>query len=316
MAGGEAAKNSGELGEKIVARLLEMFGWIMPDSGVTINCVRRKIHGNDNKTRVKHGIDYVYQYKSNLIDNTRQDVLVSVKCRDKYPVTESGVKSKFKEFYEDIFTAAECYPSSDLSKRRIQGTKARKIDGVIFWIDRNDGDGTKYNALIDKLDNIRVTETTALESLTLVDNKRAQFLYEAISFAYREYGKENVEYFYLDSGLNNSSIDKRYSGKQLPVEYISSSVIPFSVNVDGNTKLLLLTEEPFDENYLKRLISLAHSFTRDLSSEVVIVFPDYHDMNHRDIVRNAFSSFSSDDFIKKITLKKMNTDFRDGVLNE
>lgn len=313
MAGGEAAKNSGELGEKIVARLLEMFGWIMPDSGVSIKCVLNKKHGNENKSKLKHGIDNVYQYKSNLIDNTRQDVLISVKCRDKYPATESGVKSKFKEFYEDLSTAAECYPSSELFKRKINGTKARKRDGVIFWIDRNDGDGSEYLSLLDKLNNIRVEETSALDSLTLVDNKRAQFLFESISFVYKEYGQENVEYFYIDTGLNNSSIDKVYSGKQLPMEYISSPIIPFSVSVNGNKTLLLVTEELFDENYLKRLISLAQSFTRDWSSEVVLVFPDYHDMHHKDAVRNAYSSFSSDEFIKKIKLKKLYPDFRDGV---
>ncbi|MEW4972700.1 hypothetical protein ABRY75_16150 [Bacillus stercoris] len=313
MAGGEGAKNSGELGEKIVARLLEMFGWIKPDSGVTIKCIRSKKHGNETKSRLKHGIDNVYQYKSNLIDNTRQDVLVSVKCRDKYPATEVGIKSKFREFYEDLSAAAECYPSSDLFKRRIKGTKARKIDGVIFWIDRNASEGTEYIGLLDKLDNVRVTETSALDSLTLVDNKRAQFLFEAISFAHQEYGEKNVEYFYLDSGLNNSSIDKIYSGKQLPLEYISSPVIPFSININGNKTLLLVTEELFDENYLKRLIGLAQSFTRDWSSEVVIVFPDYHDLHHKDAVGNAYSSFSSEEFIEKIKLKKLNPDFRDGV---
>ncbi|MED1044792.1 hypothetical protein P4T54_09740 [Bacillus mycoides] len=313
MAGGEAAKNSGELGEKIVHRLLEMFGWIMPDSGISIKCVHNKKHGDENKSKLKHGIDNVYQYKSYLIDNTRQDVLISVKCRDKYPTTEKGVKSKFKEFYEDLSTAAECYPGSELYKRRIKGTKTRKIDGVIFWIDRNDRDGTENISLIDKLDNIRVVETPALDSLTLVDNKRAQFLFEAISFIYKEYGEGNVKCFYLDTGLNNSSIEREYFGKQLPIEYISSPILPFAVEVNGSKTLVLVTEEPFDENYLKRLIGLAHSFTRNFTGKVVIVFPDYHDMHHKDAVGNAYRSFSSEEFVKKIVLKKLNPDFRDGV---
>lgn len=313
MAGGEAAKDSGELGEKVVARLLEMFGWVSPDTGVTINCVRSKNHGDGEKLRTKHGIDNVYQYKSSLIDNTRQDVLISVKCRDKYPVTDKGAKSKFKEFYEDLSSASECYPSSDVYKRKIPGTKARKIDGVVFWIDRNNGVGTERISILEKIENIRLTETSALDSITLVDNNRAQFLFEALTYVYQKYGRDNVEFFYLDSGLNNSSVERIYSGKLLPVEYISSSILPFYVNIDGNTTFLLLTEEPFDENYLKRLISLAHSFTRELSSEVMIVFPDYNDMNHKEAVRNAYSSFSSDEFIKKIKLEKLNPDFRDGV---
>lgn len=316
MAGGEKAKSSGEYGEKIVKRLLEMFGWTMADSGVTIKCVRTKKHSDKDNTRIKHGIDYVYQYKSKLIDNTRQDVLISVKCRDKYPTTSKGVKSKFKEFYEDIYRAAECYPSSDLYKRKIQGTKSRKIDGVIFWIDRNSNTNTEYNSLVDGLGNIRLPDTTGVESLSLVDNKRAQFLYESINFVFQEYGKENVEFFYLDTGLNNSSLDKIYSGKEMPIEYISTSILPFLANVNGNTTFILVTEEPFNENYLKRLISLSHLFTRELSSEVMIVFQDYHDMEHSEAVRDAFNSFSSEEYIKKIKIRKMHFDFRDGVFNE
>lgn len=313
MAGGENAKNSGEFGEKIVDRLLKMFGWVSVDSGVTIKCVQSKIHGNESNSRLKHGIDNVYQYKSNLIDNTRQEVLISVKCRDKYPSTENGVKSKFKEFYYDLSIAAECYPSSELSKRKINGTKSRKTDGVIFWIDRNPQDSSEYFSIIEKLDNIRLDETNALDSVTLIDNKRAQFLYESISFVYKEYGEENVSFFYLDTGLNNSSMDKIYSGNQLPLEYLSSSILPFNVVDNGKESLVLVTEELFDENYLKRLISLAQSFTRDFSSEVVIVFPDYHDMNHKEAIRNAFSPFTSKKFIDKVKVKKLNPDFRDGV---
>ena len=99
MAGGEKAKSSGEYGEQIVKNILELMGWNNANSGVTVPCVHKEKHKKENsKEPQKHGIDYVYTYKSQLRDATKQDVLVSVKCRDGYPATDSGVKSKFKEF--------------------------------------------------------------------------------------------------------------------------------------------------------------------------------------------------------------------------
>ena len=79
MAGGEKAKSSGEYGEQIVKNILDMMGWNNANSGVTVPCVHKEKHKRENsKESQKHGIDYVYTYKSQLRDATKQDVLVSV----------------------------------------------------------------------------------------------------------------------------------------------------------------------------------------------------------------------------------------------
>lgn len=79
MAGGEKAKSSGEYGEQIVKNILELMGWNNANSGVTVPCVHKEKHKKENsKEPQKHGIDYVYTYKSQLRDATKQDVLVKV----------------------------------------------------------------------------------------------------------------------------------------------------------------------------------------------------------------------------------------------
>lgn len=81
MAGGEKAKSSGEYGEKIVKNLLELFGWKNCNSGVTVPCVYQETHKKKGSEKSeKHGIDYVFQYKSPLRDATKHDVLISVDC--------------------------------------------------------------------------------------------------------------------------------------------------------------------------------------------------------------------------------------------
>ena len=79
MAGGEKAKSSGEYGEQIVKNILELMGWNNANSGVTVPCVHKEKHKKENsKEPQKHGIDYVYTYKSQLRDATKQDVLVPI----------------------------------------------------------------------------------------------------------------------------------------------------------------------------------------------------------------------------------------------
>ena len=148
MAGGEKAKSSGEYGEKIVKNLLELFGWKNCNSGVTVPCVYQETHKKKGSEKSeKHGIDYVFQYKSPLRDATKHDVLISVKCRDGYPKTEDGIKSKFKEFLVDIAFASECYPACEISKRKIAATNKKIYSSLIFWIDRNRNDGREKEIL-------------------------------------------------------------------------------------------------------------------------------------------------------------------------
>jgi len=313
MAGGEKAKSSGEYGEKIVGNLLKLIGWDALDDGVTVQCIHNEAHSTDSKSSAKHGIDYVYQYKSPLRDSTRQDILISVKCRDGYPKKEKTIREKFKEFYVDLVSAAECYPASDPYRRKMPNIKRRSHSGVIFWIDRNRDDGKEYISIIENLITMRLQENNALESVALIDNDRAQFLYESINFVNNKFGRENVEFFYIDTGLNNSNLVKLYSGTSMPVEYISSDIIPLHV-VSGETKILfLIVKDSFDKDYLKRLIGLAQDITRTWANEIVIAFPDYNQFEHKQLCNDAKLEFDDNKFTRNISVTTYKPDFRDEV---
>ena len=95
------------------------------------------------------------------------------------------------------------------------------------------------------------------ETIALVDNKRAQFLYQLLSYTRSKYGKENVEFFYIDTGLNNSSIQRVYRGKEMPYEYVNSNVIPLAISNGDEKRLFIGVAESFCKEYLERLIGLA-----------------------------------------------------------
>lgn len=131
MAGGEKAKSSGEYGEQIVKIFLIWWDGVMQIVEWRYHVyIKKNIKRKNSKESQKHGIDYVYTYKSQLRDAIKQDVLVSVKCRDGYPVTDSGIKSKFKEFVLDLAYAMECYPACELAKKKIPNTDKEGYIGI------------------------------------------------------------------------------------------------------------------------------------------------------------------------------------------
>ncbi len=313
MAGGEKAKSSGEYGERIVRNVLTLIGWDELDDGVTVDCVHSEAHSKDGKNSSKHGIDYIYQYKSNLRDSTRQDILISVKCRQSYPVKEATVREHFREYYTDLVMAAECYPSSKPYQRKIPNTKKRSHSGIIFWIDRSRDDEKQYENIVEKVVNIRLQENNFLESVALIDNARAQFLYESLTYVNKQFGEENVEFYYIDTGLNNSNLNRLYSGKSMPVEYICSDIIPLHVTKNDNKILYLIVRERFDKDTLKRLIGLAQDITKNWATEVIISFPDYNEFEHRQFCNDAILEFDDNKFTKIISVTTYKPDFRDEV---
>lgn len=315
MAGGEKAKSSGEYGEQIVKNILDMMGWSNANNGVTVPCVHKEKHKKENvKETQKHGIDYVYTYKSQLRDATKQDVLVSVKCRDGYPATENGIKNKFKEFVQDLAYAMECYPACELARKKITNTDKKVMSGLIFWIDRNREDGRENESVVDKIGNFYMNQECSYDTIALIDNKRAQFLYQLLSYAHAKYGKKNVEFFYIDTGLNNSSLQRVYRGKEMPYEYINSNVIPLAISDGDQKKLFIGVADSYCKEYLERLIGLALELTSTWATRVTIAFPDYNSFEHNDEVVTVKSSFENVDFVKNIEVITYKPDFRDEVI--
>ena len=248
-----------------------------------------------------------------LRDSTRQDILISVKCRDGYPKKEQTKRDKFKEFYDDIVSAAECYPSSTPYQRKIPNTTKRVNSGVIFWIDRNREDERQYESVVGDLTNIRLPEQSVLETISLIDNNRAQFLYEALTFVNSRYGKEKVEFYYIDTGLNNTSLEKQYSGKVLPVEYLNADIIPFYIE-DGETKIFyIIVKDIFEKDMFKRLIGLTQDVTKIWANKIIIAFPDYNEFEHKQEVNDAIFEFEDKKFASLINVVTYKPDFRDEV---
>jgi len=301
---GEKSKKRGEFGEDIVESLLNMIGWKTVFTGHDFECIRPIEHSISTKERSSHGVDFISKYDCPLFNNRQQFVLVSSKYNDEYL---SNPTNKLKSHLADIANTLECFKKSSLRNKLISFGKEYNYTGVIFWLDN----GAKYDDLFERLTDFRVDDDLDFDSVYLVDNKRADFLYKTIMFADNFFADKKIEFLIPNTGYNNTMKARKTSTLILPVQYINSSVLPFKVIQRQMTEILVLNViDSFEEEYLKRLISLAQKLTEGWGNEVFILFPEYNKDKYEDIVKRVKLEFQDQSFVSKIKVETFNPDFR------
>lgn len=307
---GEWSKKVGETGEKIVGEFLRTIGWGAAQAGVELSCVRSEVHKIDGHARRTHGIDYLLANRSPLVDGLSQNLIVSVKFSAvPYP---GNPRQKFKEHFSDLAHTIECFKNSAARQNLLQSVKgvSRTQDiGVLVWINN---DRESEGDVIKQLERILLPDTLNYEAIYIVDNKRAQFVFDSVNYAKRIGNSCDVEFFYPDTGKNINPLCKSKHGPMLPPEYINSSVLAFRIADHASDKrvLLLSTVERFSESGLKRLLGLAQDLSQGWCSKVIITFPDYDVLHHANVVQLAKNSFSNTEFVNIAEVHCYEDDFR------
>ena len=144
---GEWSKTVGEFGEETVEKFLKLIGWNNIPKGLQFPCRNPKKHSKKGN-RKTHGIDFYKVYKSQFVDNMLVNVAISVKFTSKpYP---NYPNSKFKEYYEDIIFAIECFNKNaekiEINKNFNNYDSIKNV-GIIFWLSNSD---ETYDDLIQK----------------------------------------------------------------------------------------------------------------------------------------------------------------------
>jgi hypothetical protein len=298
---GEISKKRGEFGEMVVEQLLRIIGWDNPLTGREIECHKPLDHSISTKDRKDHGVDFVYQYACPLFSDTQQFVLVSSKYNDSYP---SSPGTKFKSHLRDIAYAVDCFRKSNLrSKLKEQNIRSdSKIAGVIFWIDN----GSSYNDVIDRLLDFRIEDDLEFDTVYLVDNHRADFLFDTIDFAQKKFPEPEhiIEFIHPNTGYNSTAKNRLTSSPVLPVQYINNSILPIKVTsaTQDHGFLLLNCIDPFEEDYFRKLISLAQKLTENWVQKVFILFPEYNGNVHGEKVEDVKLEFKDRRFVSKVTV--------------
>ncbi len=300
---GEKSKLIGEYGEKSVENFLKLIGWGETPRNIEFACIK-EVH--EKRT---HGIDFYYAYLSPLTDGILKRISISVKFSDKaYP---NSPNSKFKEYFDDLAQAIDCFKySSELKElNTIRGYTTVENIGLLFWLSNEENE---TGDILSKLENIQLNSDYSFDSLYVVDNKRIDFIFSSIQYTRNRFKNSDISFFYPDTGKNLNPATKRNNGKVLPIEYINSTIIPLRIE-DVQTKkttLVLITNDNFELNDLKRLIGLSKELSKSWPSEIVICFPDYNELRHSKDVRNAKTTFEDETFTQNIIVENFNTNFK------
>jgi len=298
---GEWSKKIGEYGENVIEKFFSIIGWNDLVKGIEIPCINSHIHLNENgNPKTTHGIDFLYSYINQLVSGQLNNVVISSKYKTiKYPNSPTAI---FKDFMDDLITTLECFDNSVIKDSVVSGYSCSTINdvGVLFWLnsqqDSNDD-------LISVISSARIADTIVNKTIYIMDNKRVGFILEVMKYIKTMSEKFDYYFYYPNTGQNINPQNRENVGKILPVEYLNSSIIPIKLVNKYNVRetcLFLATLDDFDEDDLMRLIGLSKDITTDLIGEVIIAFPDYKELDHKQTVTLAKQKFQSPDFTKAV----------------
>ena len=201
---GEKSKKSGEFGEDIAIKMLRMIGWSDPPSGYDIPCHNGKYHATTDGERRTHGVDISYNYESMLITNRQESCVISVKYRDKYPISPT---SEFKGFLTELALTIDCFRYHEQYLQNVStNIDSKNLNGILIWLSRND----KHTAdIIEKIKDFRMTEDLSYGPIYLIDNLRASFLYSVIKKC-KTIFKDRYQFIYQTTGANISSLNRNH----------------------------------------------------------------------------------------------------------
>lgn len=295
---GEYSKRVGEVGESVVTEFLSLIGWKDPMRNNDIASVDPEFRKYTN------GIGGYYHYLSPMISNTIENVLYSCKySNDPYPVSQ--IIPLFKERYTELAKAIESFKKSELKQQTINNHEY--IDnyfdrGVLFWLN-NSGKGEQN--IINRLEKIELNTGVNHDGIFLVDNKRIEFIYDAICFSLLKYRDFDIDFIYFNNGLNNDERNLR-NGKIMPVQYINSSILPLRISKNDKTIVAIFTIEGFDRDDLMKYMGIAKNIGCNSQGSTMICFPDYLETEHLPIVNNIKQIFNDPSFTTNLTVANYN----------
>lgn len=306
---GEWSKSIGERGEEIVALFLQLLGWGTEQKGIDIKCVRTRHIGESGNPRTVHGIDFLFSYSSPLCDDLCDNLIISAKYKSvDYPSTAT----KFKEYYNDLTQAVECFSKSEEYQRQVKlfpGSEKIRNFGVLLWFNSVDA-YADHKTTVANIDVLKSDDRYS--GVYFVDNKTASFLYEAITFVKSANAESTTSFVYIETGKYTNPASQKFSGDSLPLEYLNLGLLPMkATDKAGFHTLYLCSAAPFKEENLGRLIGLSQSISQDWANKVRILFPSYDPLHHEKLAGRVINAFAD----KKITEKLEIGTYKPSLLN-
>ncbi len=306
---GEWSKSVGEKGEAIVKFLFEdILGFNNLVENNTIQCTKGKDHKTGKSEKTTHGIDGLVTLNSPVEDYLLDIGVISSKFTKKYPKNPNAL---FKSHLKDLAYTIECFNSSKLKNdcnQRFSDVEKTEVTGILCWL--SDDDPIDYD-LVSQVHKIIVDNTLIFDKIILLDNNKANFLYESIHISNERFGTSYVDYIYHNSSLNSNHTQSESYGKIFPLNYLYSDVILLRAEKESNIYLLAFINNNYSKESLLLILSFLKSFNYLNSvNRIEISYLDYNNLENENSVKEALSEFNNYKLGKNLTIKKLQSDFR------
>jgi len=307
---GEDSKNSGELGEKIVASFLKLIGWATSQSGLSLICTEPKKHNKTENGNASHGIDELYSYESPMDANSLVHAVISVKhTKNRYPLYPNA---PFKNHVADLANTVECFKESALITDNREGFEAtsEQVIGILFWLSSEDD---RDFSIISKIKNPVLKDDLSFERIQVMDNDRVEFISKSIDFIKGRFIDYSFSFYYIDTPNNLSDTAKKYDGDVLPIEMLSSDIQLFKLEKGNEIILAIFVKDKFHTDGLKRMLGLAHRISNNLTSNVQIFYPCFahEEQNNKNAINRIKNQFKDLGFINSTYVYGYDIGFKD-----
>lgn len=301
---GEKSVLSGEAGQKITKRLLELCGWRISEH-IDYECSNGERHKSETSKgeRGQHSIDGIQCYMSPLNHSIKNLVSISAKHHtDEYPTAS---KYKLNKTSKDLAQAIECAKASrHIAEHYIvedQEGRNLEFDGLVTFFSSSPEE--KHKSFFKDRGKELSIPTDDFDAMFFIDNKRATFLYSAIMEAKSYSNDKTFSFVYPDTGANQEHQNLNLAGGLLPLELMCSDVLPILVQKDDDYHILFFCNDLIEKKYLKRIVWLVHRLC-GFATRSVIYFPDYDPTLHESMVNNVKQSFQQSNYIGRISVSK------------
>ncbi|MEM9479110.1 MAG: hypothetical protein AAGA58_05535 [Verrucomicrobiota bacterium] len=294
----------GDHGEEAAKILLKKLGWTIKPK-FDFPCVFPQEHAPGKSEKRIHALDSAFSYSSPLFDGVADLIAISSKYSTK-PYKEQQSIS-YREFVNDVDRAIACLKASDHanSLRARKSCTSERAKSLLFWLHSGDA----RESFLTYFEN-RAKPSPKFPN-AVVDNFRFSFLWGAMDLIDKEAHcrSANWQFAIHDTGHNGIFRSDSHEERLLPWELMIGGPLVFRM-IDGRERhMIICSPEAFTEEALVHMIDLGYAHSgRGWASHTTIAFPDYHELDHRDVVGAVTSRSATEHGKMEMIVRNLFTD--------
>jgi hypothetical protein len=139
-----------------------------------------------------------------------------------------------------------------------------------------------------------------------------EFIHQTLAKINNKYSEYDINFHYNQSDANFSDPNIQKFGKSMPVEYLTADIIPFRLidRINNKDLFCISLNENFTEQNLNYLLSYASDVSLDFTTNFVLLYPDFNELEHIAIFEKSVGKFNKRENKISVKIHSLSTEFR------